>query len=86
MLTKLTLTINKDVIVKAKKYANIKHLSVSKIVEDYLKTVSESENIRNNELDLEASLTNSITGMFNTEYTGETYKDILEDALLDKYL
>jgi len=86
MLTKLTLTINKDVIVKAKKYAHIKHLSVSKIVEDYLKTVSESENIRNNELDLEASLTNSITGMFNTEYTGETYKNILEDALLDKYL
>jgi len=86
MLSKLNLTIDQDVIVNAKKYARIKHRSVSKIVEEYLKTVSDSENIRNNELDLEASLTNSIVGMFSEEYRGESYKDILETALLDKYL
>ena len=86
MLTKLTLTIDQDVIVKAKKYAKGKHRSVSKIVEEYLKTVSDSESIRNNELNFEATLTNSITGMFREEYRGESYKDILETALLDKYL
>ena len=46
MLTKLTLTIDQDVIVKAKKYAHVKHRSVSKLVEEYLRTVSDSENIR----------------------------------------
>ncbi len=86
MLTKLTLTIDQDVVVKAKKYAKGKHRSVSKIVEEYLKTVSFSENIRNKELNLEAILTNSITGMFSEEYNGESYNDILEIALLDKYL
>lgn len=86
MLTKLTLTIDQNVVVKAKKYAKEKHRSVSKIVEEYLKTVSDSENIRNKELNLEASLTNSITGMFSEEYSGESYEDILETALLDKYL
>lgn len=86
MLTKLNLTIDQDVVVKAKEYARIKHRSVSKIVEDYLKTISDSENIRNNKLNLNASLTNSIAGMFSDEYKGESYKDILETALLDKYL
>ena len=56
------------------------------MVEEYLKTNSDTENIRNDELKLEASLTNSITGMFNDEYNGQSYKDILEAALLDKHL
>lgn len=86
MLTKLTLTIDQDVVIKAKKYAQVKHRSVSKLVEEYLKTNSDTENIRNDELKLEASLTNSITGMFNDEYNGQSYKDILEAALLDKHL
>jgi len=86
MLSKLTLTIDQDVIAQAKKYAKVKHRSVSKLVEEYLKTVSHSENIRNKDLNLEASLTNSITGMFKEEYNGQSYKDILEAALLDKYL
>ncbi len=86
MRTKLTLAIDQDVIDKAKKYAKGKHRSVSKLVEEYLRTVSDSENIRNNDRTLEASLTNSITGMFNEEYNGQSDKDILEAALLDKYL
>ncbi len=86
MLTKLTLTIDQDVVAKAKTYAKVKQRSVSKLVEEYLRTVSDSENIRNNNLNLEAPLTGSITGMFNEEYNGQSYKDILEEALLDKYL
>ena len=86
MLTKLTLTIDQDVIAKAKEYAKVKNRSVSKLVEEYLRTASASENIRNNDLNLKASLTESITGMFSKEYNGQSYKDILEEALLDKYL
>ncbi len=40
MTTKLTLTIDETVIVYAKKYAAIKGKSLSKIVENYLKTMS----------------------------------------------
>lgn len=86
MRNKLTLTINEDVIRKAKKYSKVKHRSISKLVEEYLRTVSDSENIRNNNLNLTAVLTNSITGMFSKEYNGQSYEDILETALLDKYL
>ncbi len=86
MLTKLTLTIDQDVVAHAKEYAKVKHRSVSKLVEEYLRTVSASENIRNTDLNLKASLTESITGMFSKEYNGQPYEDILEEALVEKYL
>ena len=40
MITKLTLTIYKSVIEKAKKYAQGKNKSVSRIVEEYLRNIS----------------------------------------------
>ncbi len=45
MTTKLTLTIQDNVITSAKKYANKKGESLSRIVENYLKTVSSSQQI-----------------------------------------
>ncbi|MDX9801542.1 MAG: DUF6364 family protein [Spirochaetia bacterium] len=86
MLAQLTFTIDKDVIKMAKKYAQIRNPSVSRLVEDYLKTVSDTANIRNNDMKLESSLTDSITGMFKEDYSGKPYKEILESALADKYL
>jgi Family of unknown function (DUF6364) len=46
MVTKLTLSIDKELVKTAKKYAQINHTSVSKIVSDYLRT-----------LDIEVTLT-----------------------------
>lgn len=43
MTTKLTLTIEEKVISSAKKYASRKGKSLSKIVENYLKTISVNE-------------------------------------------
>ncbi len=39
MATRLTLSINKELVKTAKKYAQINHTSVSKIVSDYLHTL-----------------------------------------------
>lgn len=85
MLTKLTLTIESDVISRAKEYARSKHRSVSKLVEDYLKTVSDTENLRNPGLSLEATLTERIAGMFKDDYDGQEYDQLLEDAVSEDY-
>jgi hypothetical protein len=39
MNTKLTLSIDKNIIEKAKKYAKNRHKSVSKLIENYLKNI-----------------------------------------------
>jgi hypothetical protein len=86
MVTKLTLTIDEDVIVKAKKYAQKKNRSVSKIVEEYLQNVSELDTVHNAEISYEGKLTKSIAGMFKKEYTGQSYDDLLESSLRERYL
>jgi len=84
MLTKLTLTIDQDVVLKAKSYAQKKHRSVSKLVEDYLLTVSNTENYKSDKNIFVGTLTNSITGMFKEEYNGESYKELLENAIMER--
>ena len=84
MLTKLTLTIDKDVVLKAKDYAQKKHRSVSNLVENYLKTISDVEISRLENYGNEAPLTNSITGMFREEYNGKPYEDLLQAALIER--
>jgi hypothetical protein len=39
MVTKLTLSIDKELVKNAKKYAQINYISVSKIINDYLRTL-----------------------------------------------
>ncbi len=78
MLTKLTLTIEKEVIEKAKEYALGKNKSVSRIVEEYLKNVSQQD-IRQVPLrDLPAPITDKLVGMFPD--SGEDYQDLLDRA------
>ena len=84
MLTKLTLTIDREIVLKAKNYAQKKHRSVSKLVEDYLNTISDAETSQVETHDIESQLTNSITGMFREEYNGQSYKDLLQSALLER--
>lgn len=43
MNTKLTLSIDKNVITRAKNYARHKNKSLSQIIEDYLRSISNSE-------------------------------------------
>ncbi len=86
MLAKLTLTIDKQVVEKAKMYAKKKNRSVSKLVEEYLKTISSTDAAMSPLSTATAEITDKITGMFKNEYKGQEYKGILEDALLEKNL
>ncbi len=84
MLTKLTLTIDQSIIVKAKEFAQDRNKSVSRIVEEYLRNIStgETEGIFSKKLD--SPITDSLVGMIKD--TGEGYKDMIEKARMEKYL
>lgn len=82
MITKLTLTIEKSVIQKAKKYAKKRERSLSDIVENYLKAITEDE------IDEEINITpmvKSLKGSFKAP-KDFNYKEELTKALTEKYL
>ena len=82
MITKLTLTIEKSVIQKAKRYAKQKERSLSDIIENYLKAITEDE------IDEEIEITplvKSLKGSFKAPKDFD-YKKELTSALSDKYL
>lgn len=80
MLTKLTLTIEESIIAAAKEYARHKNKSVSRIVSEYLKNISESASVT---YSLSAPVTDNLVGSF--EDPGKDYKTLLEEALAEKY-
>ncbi len=82
MDTKLTLSMKKNTIEKAKKYAKSHKTSVSQLVEQYLETIANSEKM---ELDGLAPLTRSLIPLagFSSSLSA---KDLLNDALAKKYL
>lgn len=83
MLTKLTLTIDQSVIEQAKKYAQQKNRSVSRIVEDYLKNISSKNETVSFQNNLNSPITDSISGMFLD--TGQSYKEMLDESLREKF-
>jgi len=82
MLTKLTLTIDEDIVQKAKAFAQTRHRSVSRLVEEYLRNLAIGE-AKAAGTHRTAPITDSITGMFKGMDKGESYRDLLESALLD---
>ncbi|MGP1437947.1 MAG: DUF6364 family protein [Treponema sp.] len=82
MLAKLTLTIDKSVIAQAKEYARKKNKSISLIVEEYLKNVIDEA--EPSFTTMTSPITDSISGMFHDN--GKSYKDMKNEALLEKYL
>jgi hypothetical protein len=81
MLTKLTLTIDQTVIEHAKEYAQQKNRSVSRIVEDYLKNISTNPEAVSFQKNLYSPITDS--GMFQD--SGKPYKDMLDEALQERF-
>lgn len=86
MLTKLTLSIEKSVIEQAKEHALSKNTSVSKLVSQYLQTISASQPARFDTTELNAPKTKQLAGMFQADDDGSDYKDMLEAALLEKHI
>ncbi|NVO09931.1 MAG: hypothetical protein HXX16_08230 [Bacteroidales bacterium] len=82
MNTKLTLTIEQSIIEKAKKYANDKGRSLSSIIENYLKTITNEEVVSDIEL---TPIVKSLKGSFKAP-KNLNYKKELSKRLSEKYL
>ena len=83
MNTKLTLTIEQDVIQKAKEYAKGKNRSLSDIIENYLKSLTQ-ENKEPNKSKL-SPIVKSLKGSFEMPKNFD-YNEELQKALEEKYL
>lgn len=83
MNTKLTLTIEQEVILKAKKYAKDKNRSLSDIIENYLKNLTKEEKAK--ELKKLNPVVKSLKGSFKMPKNMD-YKKELRNRLKEKYL
>lgn len=82
MNTKLTLTIDRTLIEKAKEYAKGKGRSLSDIVENYFKAIVKEEGIVQSE---STPIANSLRGSFKAPKDFD-YKKELTKSLTEKYL
>ena len=86
MSTKLTLTIDQKIIEQAKRYARAQGRSLSGLIEDYLKVVTQSERQRSLP-DLEATPhTDSLLGVLRSLGPDFDEKKARREALTQKYL
>lgn len=83
MNTKLTLTIEQEIIQKAKKYAKDKNRSLSDIIENYLKILTIEEKAK--DLKKLNPVVKSLKGSFKMPKDMD-YKKELRDRLEKKYL
>jgi hypothetical protein len=84
MYTKLTLNIDQRVIENAKEYAKHQKRSVSKLVEEYLSSISSTTHEKIGYKTL-GPITKELVGIITVK--GKTnYKDLLTDTLMEKYL
>jgi len=81
MNTKLTLTIEKSVIEKAKSYAKDNERSLSKLIENYLKAITSEKRV-NEDI---SPIVNSLRGSFKSPESFD-YKKELSKGLSEKYL
>ena len=82
MNTKLTLTVERQIIEKAKRYAKSKGRSLSDIVENYLKVITKDRE----DADIEITpIVKSLKGSFKSPPNFD-YKKELTGGLSDKYL
>lgn len=80
MDTKLTLKLNKEVIERAKKFAASKEISVSRLVENYLKTITQPEenNFKISPFVRSIATGKRIPGNISDEELRKDYKERLE--------
>ncbi len=83
METKLTLSLDNEVIKKAKSYAKKKHTSLSNMVENYFYFLTAEEYDKETSIISETPMTNQLLGSVRIDIDPEKLK---EDYLLGKYL
>ena len=84
MNTKLTLSINQVVIEEAKKYAQSNGKSLSNIVEEYLKSLTNPKELEKRESSLK--ILKELKGSVKLPDDFSSYKELLEEALIEKYV
>jgi hypothetical protein len=84
MNTKLTLTIEQSIIEKAKIYARKKERSLSDLIENYLKALTNEDSSTTKEEEL-TPIVKSLKGTFKLPKNFD-YKKELTDRLSEKYL
>ena len=92
MRTSLTLSIDQDVMENVEKYAREQKRSVSKLVEEYLSSICASPASplmpsldKRIEYDALGPITKELAGIIKVDKHA-AYKDILTDALMEKYI
>jgi len=83
-MNKLTLSVNQTVIDEAKEYAKSSGKSLSRIVEEYLKSLSKSDKVKKSKS--AHKLVMELKGSVRMPEEFTSYKDVLQDALMEKYL
>ncbi|MDR1108768.1 MAG: DUF6364 family protein [Spirochaetaceae bacterium] len=83
MYAKLTLNIDQNVIENAKKYAKHQKVSVSKLVEKYLSSISSPANEKAGRNSL-GPITKELVGIIKVKGKMD-YKELLTDALMEKH-
>ncbi|MGV3613152.1 MAG: DUF6364 family protein [Fluviicola sp.] len=78
MNTKLTLNLDKEVIDEAKTYAKSHHVSLSKLIENYLNSLTKQSKSKSNV----SSLVESLTGIIPNDYNE---KDDYRNYIDEKY-
>jgi len=84
MNTKLTLSINQSVIEEAKRYAKTSGKSLSSIVEEYLKSLSNKQKVNKKKESL--NIIRELRGSVKIKDKSIEYKEMLQEALIEKYL
>ena len=75
MNTKLTLNIDKEIIEEAKTYAKSHHISLSKLIETYLNSLTRKSKKKSNV----SPLVESLTGIIPTDYNEKNeYRNYIE--------
>lgn len=84
MDTKLTIRLNSEVIERAKKYASEQKISLSKLVEAYLDTISKSKSDQSDDIQI-TPLVKSLMGKAGSLPADYDYKKEYRDYLDKKY-
>lgn len=79
-MTKLTLSMEKSVVRQAKQLAKVRKTSVSAMVSDFVRSAAVAENPSRKI----GPITQRLTGIIKLP-AGKDYKEILTDALMEKY-
>ena len=83
MNTKLTLSLDKDVIIRAKTYAKFMDKSLSQIIEDYLKLISNTDKVSNTDIEI-PSITKSLNGILKGKPEVD-FKNEITEYMMRKY-